>query len=101
MKDRTMETEEILRMGKDLCRALIECQKHNILHRDIKPANIFVSNDGDFKLGDFGVAKIAKEHQIGASVTGSYSYMAPEMYFGESGDSRVDLYSLALVLYSM
>lgn len=101
LKDRTMQTEEILHMGKDLCRALIECQKHNILHRDIKPANIFVSHDGDFKLGDFGVAKIAKEHQVDVSVKGSYSYMAPEIYFGESGDSRVDLYSLALVLYNM
>ena len=101
VKERFMQTEEILRMGKDLCQALMECQKHNILHRDIKPANIFVSKDGDFKLGDFGVAKIAKEHQIGVSVTGSYSYMAPEIYFGKPGDSRVDLYSLALVLYSM
>lgn len=101
VKEETMQTEEILRMGKDLCRALMECQKHNILHRDIKPANIFVSKDGDFKLGDFGVAKIAKEHQLDVSVTGSYSYMAPEIYFGKSGDSRVDLYSLALVLYSM
>lgn len=101
VKERTMQTKEILRMGKDLCQALIECQKHNILHRDIKPANIFVSRDGDFKLGDFGVAKIAKEHQIGVSVKGSYSYMAPEIYFGKPGDARVDLYSLALVLYSM
>lgn len=101
VKERTLQTEEILRMGKDLCQALIECQKHNILHRDIKPANIFVSKDGDFKLGDFGVAKIAKEHQIGVSITGSYSYMAPEIYFGKTGDARGDIYSLALVLYSM
>lgn len=98
-KGRELVLEEVLHMGKDLCRALQICAKHNILHRDIKPANIFISKDGDFKLGDFGIAKNTDAYQIGLSIKGSYSYMAPEVYFGKEYDHRADIYSLGIVLY--
>lgn len=98
-KEKDMQTKDILKLGLDLCKALMECQKHHIIHRDIKPANIFVSADGDYKLGDFGVAKITGEYEMEMSVKGSYSYMAPEVYYGKQGDERSDLYSLGLVLY--
>lgn len=99
LKEKDMQTKDILKLGLDLCQALLECQKHQIIHRDIKPANIFVSADGDYKLGDFGVAKITKGYEMDMSVKGSYSYMAPEIYYGKQGDARSDLYSLGLVLY--
>ena len=98
-KEKVMQTKDILKLGLDLCKALMECQKHHIIHRDIKPANIFVSADGDYKLGDFGVAKITRGYDMEMSVKGSYSYMAPEVYYGKKGDERSDLYSLGLVLY--
>ena len=99
----TLGEADVVKLGKDICQALIICQKHKILHRDIKPANIFVSGDGDFKLGDFGIARTIEAYQLGLSVKGSYSYMAPEVYHsGTDGkyDQRADLYSLGMVLYT-
>ena len=92
---------DIIRLGIDMCRALELCQKYNVIHRDIKPENIFVSRFGDFKLGDFGIARELERTMSGFSKKGTYSYMAPEMYKGEKYDSRVDIYSLGIVLYRL
>lgn len=46
----------VIKIGVDLCRALELCERKKIIHRDIKPQNIFVNRNGDFKLGDFGIA---------------------------------------------
>ena len=85
-------------MGLDLSKALGYCRKLHIIHRDVKPENIFVSRFGDFKLGDFGIARELERTMSGFSKKGTYSYMAPEMYKGEKYDSRVDIYSLGIVL---
>ena len=55
--DKVTDEKQVIRLGEDLCNALILCKDRNIVHRDIKPQNIFVSNMGDYKLGDFGIAK--------------------------------------------
>lgn len=94
-----LTNEDIVRIGKDLCKALILCNRRNLIHRDIKPANIFVSADGDFKLGDFGIARQLEGAQEGLSIKGTYNYMAPEVYLGYAYDERVDIYSLGMVLY--
>lgn len=96
-----LKEEDVIRMGIDLCKALEYCQKLNIIHRDIKPENIFVSRFGEFKLGDFGIARELERSMSGLSKKGTYSYMAPEMYRGEVYDNRVDIYSLGLVLYKL
>ena len=100
-KHKTVSRQEIIRLGIDLCRALELCQKHNIIHRDIKPENIFISENGDFKLGDFGVARTVEKTTGGLSKKGTYLYMAPEVYKGEAYGSTVDIYSLGLVLYRL
>ena len=92
---------EVIRLGIDLCKALEYCQKQNIIHRDIKPENIFVSRFGEFKLGDFGIARELDRNASGLSKKGTFSYMAPEMYKGESYDCRVDIYSLGIVMYRL
>lgn len=92
---------DIIRLGIDICRALELCQKYNIIHRDIKPENIFVSDNGDFKLGDFGIARTVEKTMSGLSKKGTYNYMAPEVYRGAEYGFSVDLYSLGIVLYRL
>lgn len=92
--------QQVVRLGQDLCAALVLCRRRNIIHRDIKPQNIMVSRDGDFKLGDFGVAKIA-ESTSGGTKTGTVPYMAPEVYYCRPYGQQADIYSLGIVLYWM
>ncbi len=87
-----------IRLGRDICSALALCRKKNIIHRDIKPQNIFVSEDGNFKLGDFGIAK-AVEKTTGGTKIGTYGYMAPEVYNNQPYGAAADIYSLGLVMY--
>lgn len=96
---RQMTETEILKMGADLCEGLELCRQYGIIHRDIKPANIFVAPSGDYKLGDFGIAKITETTQTFLSRKGTYTYMAPEVYRGEHYDGTADIYSLGMVLY--
>ena len=89
---------QVIRVGSDMCRALMLCKKHSIIHRDIKPANIFVSENGDYKLGDFGIAKTVEKTSGGTKI-GTYEYMAPEVYHDRPYGSTADIYSLGMVLY--
>lgn len=98
---RQLTEEDVIQLGIDLCKALEYCQRQNVIHRDIKPENIFVSRFGEFKLGDFGIARELERSMSGLSKKGTFSYMAPEMYKGEAYDSRVDIYSLGIVLYKL
>ena len=94
-----MPESDVIKLGEDMCKALILCRKHNIIHRDIKPANIFISENGDYKLGDFGIAKMKEQTSSGTAKIGTYDYMAPEVYNSEEYGSTVDIYSLGMVLY--
>ena len=99
------DTEDrIVKLGTDLCKALESCQRYRIVHRDIKPENIFVTPQGDFCLGDFGVARNLVQTTRGLSRKGTPNYMAPELYKGEilqdfHAGSLVDQYSVGMVLY--
>ena len=92
---------QVVQIGIDICNALMLCEKNNILHRDIKPDNIFVSGHGDYKLGDFGIARTASQTTANMSTKGTPNYMAPEVYKGMNYDATVDIYSLGIVLYQM
>lgn len=97
----TPRQSDVIKIGIDICKALEVCQKYNIIHRDIKPSNIFVSENGDFKLGDFGVARTLEKTSSGLSKKGTYTYMAPEVYKGEKYNSNVDIYSLGILMYKL
>ena len=90
--------EQAQRLGRDMCHALMLCRQHGIIHRDIKPQNIFLSPNGDYKLGDFGIAKTI-ERTSGGTKIGTYKYMAPEVYNNEPYGQGADIYSLGLVLH--
>ena len=93
--------EDVITLGLDLCSALSECEKKGIIHRDIKPSNIFISGQGHYKLGDFGVARTQDQTGSVYSAKGTYSYMAPEVFNMAPYDKRADIYSLGLVLYKL
>ena len=81
---------------------LLAIVKSTIGYRDIKDDNIFVSNKGEYKIGDFGVSKILKDSSKAESLKGTPNFLAPEVYLGKEGYTKsVDLYSLGIVLYRL
>ena len=104
-----LQPEEIFRLAKQLTCALVSCHGANIMHRDINPGNIFRNAFGEYKLGDFGIAKQLIGTMRAETAIGTKQYVAPEVYARagmtpESGvryDVTADIYSLGLVLYQL
>lgn len=97
--EKPMTPDEVVKLGIHICRALELCSVKKTIHRDIKPDNIFVSQYGEFKLGDFGIARQIDRTISGLSKKGTYTYMAPEVFKGEDYGATVDTYSLGIVMY--
>lgn len=95
---------ETINYGIQLCSALQHAHNHSIIHRDLKPANLFLTYEGQLKLGDFGIALDAGESDLTASgmTVGSWLYMAPEQIRGDDRiTGQADLYSLGCLFYEM
>ena len=100
LQENNLTVGEGLKIGIDIASGLSICHENNIIHRDIKLSNIFVSKDGTFKLGDFGVSKRMNDTTMAGTLKGTPNYIAPEIYIGqEKYNSSVDNYSLGILLY--
>lgn len=97
----TVNAGEAVQIGKDICEALIECHKRNIIHRDIKPANIFINRHGRYQLGDFGISRSVNDSRFASTGICTEAYAAPELLNGEKYTELVDIYSLGLTLYEL
>ena len=99
--DGKIDRRETIKLGIDICNALTLLRNKNIVHRDVKPQNIFVNNNGDYKLGDFGTARNLQGTSAAMSMRGTFAYMSPEAMKGERTGYTSDIYSLGLVMYRL
>jgi serine/threonine-protein kinase len=103
IREGALPEDEAVKIVSQIASGLSQAHGREILHRDIKPANILLSDEGDAKLADFGLAKLAGRTQMTKTGTtvGTISYMAPEQASGGEVDRRSDLFSLGVVLYEL
>lgn len=95
---------EVVDLGIEICDALHYAHEHGVVHRDLKPSNLMISEQGQVKLTDFGIAKDLDATALTATglTLGTAAYMAPEQIRGTPAVShKTDLYALGVVLYRM
>jgi tRNA A-37 threonylcarbamoyl transferase component Bud32 len=101
-KKERFELAETVRMMEALMAGLQFSHDRGVVHRDIKPANIMLTQAGEVKIADFGIARIESSSMTQAgTMLGTPSYMSPEQFMGQTVDSRTDLYSSGVMLYQL
>jgi eukaryotic-like serine/threonine-protein kinase len=103
LREGPLEPERASHIAEQLCAALGSAHRQGIVHCDIKPANVMLTPDGNVKVGDFGVARLAEatSRAHGGTVVGTPRYMSPEQARGRPTTAATDVYSAGVVLYEM
>ncbi|XP_072134252.1 uncharacterized protein [Mobula birostris] len=99
--DRELEELEILNLFHQMVAATCYLHEHNVLHRDLKTANLFLTKEGEVKLGDFGVAKLMMTGSEAHTILGTPYYISPEICEGKCYNDKSDIWSLGCILYEM
>jgi serine/threonine-protein kinase len=100
-----LQLDRALEIGAGILEALDYSHQRGIVHRDIKPANIMITDKGDVKVMDFGIARAMDD--LGATLTstwnvvGTAQYLSPEQALGEIADTPTDIYSTGCLLYEL
>ena len=106
-KGPALSCQRSLEIVTQVCAALATAHANGIVHRDIKPANVLLTDDGQVKLVDFGLARAVNQSDELSQVTrtgqvlGTRDYMAPEVLEGDASDHRADLYAVGVLLYEL
>ena len=94
--------EDVWRVVYCIASGLQHMHAHHMMHRDIKPANVYLSRNGDVKVGDLGLGRVLEGgHEQAASVVGTPYYMSPELISGEPYSFKTDVWSLGCLVYEM
>jgi serine/threonine protein kinase len=97
-----LPVEQVVQIVFKVAKALHYAHSRGVVHRDVKPSNILLTQDGDVRIVDFGIALVSdSEVSRLEGVAGSPAYMSPEQVQGHPLDARSDLYSLGAVMYEM
>jgi serine/threonine protein kinase len=103
LAERAFSTVEVMSIAPMIGEALGYAHAHGIIHRDVKPDNIFILENGNIKVADFGIAKMLKvsDRTHTDVIMGTPNYIAPELVKGMAYDHRVDIFSLGVTLYEI
>ena len=99
--EKSLDGERVLDIIAQTARALYEAHEAGLVHRDVKPGNLLITPDGQVKITDFGIARVADQVGLTATgqVMGTVQYLAPEQATGKPATPSTDIYSLGIVAY--
>ncbi|MGC9523203.1 MAG: protein kinase domain-containing protein, partial [Anaerolineae bacterium] len=104
-RDAPLPVSEALRIAREICAGVGQAHKQGTIHCDLKPQNILVTDDGQVKVTDFGIARAARQDEIELEplevVWGSPHYLSPEQARGRKPTPASDVYSIGVMLYEM
>lgn len=96
-----LSAERTLELFEPLLAGLAVAHRSGILHRDLKPENVLLSDDGQIKLSDWGLAREVDQRTQTSSLVGTVAYISPELVLRGAADARSDVYSAGIILFEM